>query len=193
MISRFFFALFLCTLALPAAAQGALDFSTKPPITLDVASIEVESTYVAPMKEPNIDHLLPVTPSNAVRLWVSQRLKAGGSTGRARVIIHDASIIETDLKRTGGIRGWFTKDQSQKYEGRIQVEILVEGTARGFSGSSSATVTRATTVAEDVSLNEREKTMTGLVNDLTTDLDGQLEPAIRTNLFPVLVMGPAGQ
>ena len=188
MLRRLFIATLLSAVALPALAQASVDFSSKPPITLDVASIEVESTYVPPMKEPNVDHLLPLTPSNAVRLWVSQRLKAGGTAGRARVIIHDAAIVEQDLERTEGVRGWFTKDQSQKYEGRIRVEIVVDGTARGYAGSASAAVARSTTVTEDISLNEREKTMMALVNDLATDLDGQLEPAIRTNLFPILVM-----
>lgn len=171
-----------------AAAQSIVDFSGREPIVLDVASIEVESQYVAPMAPPNIDHELPLTPSDAVRLWASTRLKAGGPQGKARVIIKDASVKEIDLDRTKGIKGWFTKDQSQKYEGKFAVDIVIEGTARGFSGSVSAAVARSTTVAEDVTLAQREKTMTDLVRDMAGDLDVELDKSIRANMFPVIII-----
>lgn len=175
--------------ALPAAAQSAgVDFTGRDPIVLDVASIEVESQYAPPMKAPNVDHEIPLTPSDAVRLWATTRLKAGGPQGRARIIIRDASVKEIELDRTTGIKGWFTKDQSQKYEGKIQVDILIDGTSRGFSGGVSAAVARATTVAEDVTLAQREKTMLDLVRDLSSDLDGELEKSIRANLFPVIIL-----
>lgn len=177
---------------LPAAAQSAgVDFTGRDPIVLDVASIEVESAYAPPMQPPNVDHEIPLSPSDAVRLWASARLKAGGPQGKARIIIRDASIVELDLKTTKGIKGWFTKDQSQKYEGKIQVDIVVEGTSRGVTGSVSAAVARATTVAEDVTLAQREKTMLELVRDLAGDLDVELDKSIRTNMFPVIVLDQA--
>lgn len=174
--------------ALPAAAQAIVDFSSREPIVLDVASIEVESQYAAPMAPPNIDHELPLTPSDAVRIWATSRLKAGGPQGRARVIIKDASVKEIDLDRTKGIKGWFTKDQSQKYEGKFQVDIVVEGTSRGFTGSVSASVARSTTVAEDVTLAQRETTMNDLVRGLASDLDVELDKSIRANMFPVIII-----
>lgn len=174
--------------ALPATGQSALDFANREPIVLDVANIEVESHYVAPQKAPNIDHELPLTPSDAVRLWASTRLKAGGTQGKARVIIKEASVREIDLDRTKGLKGWFTKDQSQKYEGKLQVDIVVEGTSRGFSGSVSAAVARSTTVAEDVTLAQREKTIGDLVHDLAGDLDVELNKSIRANLFAVIIL-----
>lgn len=174
--------------ALPAAAQAIVDFSSREPIVLDVASIEVESQYAAPMAPPNIDHELPLTPSDAVRIWATSRLKAGGPQGRARVIIKDASVREIDLDRTKGIKGWFTKDQSQKYEGKFQVDIVVEGTSRGFTGSVSASVARSTTVAEDVTLAQRETTMNDLVRGLASDLDVELDKSIRANMFPVIII-----
>lgn len=176
----------------PAAAQQppglGLSFAGKGVMTLDVAEIEVVDEYVPPMKEPNVEHLLPVTPSDAVRLWVQDRLKAGGGSGRARIVIRTASVKETELERTGGIRGWFTKDQSERYEGRLDVEVQVDRPAQGFAGSASVSVTRSTTVAEDVSLAEREKAMLDLVRAMATDLDAQLDAAIRANLFSALIL-----
>ncbi|WP_114393223.1 hypothetical protein [Oleisolibacter albus] len=179
----------LATLALPARAQdpNGFSFTSGGVITLDVAEIEVSSDYVAPMKEPNVEHLLPITPSDAVRLWASSRLKAGGSAGRARIVIHDAAVVEEELKRTGGVKGWFTKDQSERYTGRLAVEVLIDKPS-GFTGSASAAVARSTSVREDVSLADRDKTMLTLVRELTGDLDAQLSQAIKTALFQVVIL-----
>lgn len=64
----------------------------------------------------------------------------------------------------------------------------MEGTSRGFSGGVSGAVARSTTVAEDVTLAQREKTMTDLVRDLAGDLDVELDKSIRANMFPVIVL-----
>lgn len=174
-------------LALPALAQTAgIGFAEKAPITLDVASIEVDNQYVPPMRDPHVEHTVPVSPAEAVRLWTQDRLRAGGASGTARVVIRNASVMEEPLERTGGVRGWFTKDQSERYTGRLQVEIVVENP--GFQGTATTSVTRSTTVPEDVSLAEREKVMLDLVRAMARDLDGQLEPAMRQHLGPVLVM-----
>ncbi|WP_119677321.1 hypothetical protein [Indioceanicola profundi] len=173
--------------AMPALAQTAgFGVADKQPITLDVASIEVDDQYVPPMRDPHVEHVIPVSPAEAVRLWTQDRLRAGGSQGTARVVIRNASVMEEPLERTGGIRGWFTKDQSERYTGRLQVEIVVEN--GGFQGTATTNVARSTTVPEDVSLAEREKVMLELVRNLARDLDSQLEPAIRQHLFPVLIL-----
>lgn len=162
-------------------AQG-FSFQQQGPIMLDVAEIEVVDDYTAPMKEPNVEHLIPMSPADAVRLWAADRLKADGTVGRARVVIRDAAVKEVPLQRTEGVRGWFTKDQSERYEGTLSVEVQVEGPG-GYTGFTSVAVARSTTVPEDVSLAEREKAMLALVQSMAADLDAQLDAAIKSNLF----------
>lgn len=164
-----------------AAPQG-FGFQQKGAITLDVATVDVVDAYAEPMREPNVEHLLAVSPSDAVRLWAADRLKAGGGTGRAQVIIRDAAVKEVPLQRTEGVRGWFTKDQSERYDASLTVEVRVDGPG-GYSGFTTVVVGRSTTVPEDVSLAEREKAMLALVQALAADLDAKLDEAIRTNLF----------
>ncbi|HYE49170.1 MAG TPA: hypothetical protein VEB20_06260 [Azospirillaceae bacterium] len=186
---RPFLPLVLLLLAMPAAAQApGFGFAGQEPILLDVAEIEVVNEYTAPLKDPNIEHQIAVTPAESVRLWVQDRLRAGGSAGRARVVIRQASVVEVPLERTGGVRGWFTKDQSERYEGRLEVEIQVEQPGKGFSGYTSAAVTRSTTVAEDVSVAEREKVWLTLVRDMARDLDERLTAGIKANLSPVTIL-----
>lgn len=188
-LSVLFAALVLAVAPSAAGAQSrpaqGFDFQRQGPIVLDVVQIEVVDSYTEPMREPNVEHLLAVSPSDAVRLWTADRLRAGGSVGRARVVIVDASVKEAQLPRTDGVRGWFTKDQSERYDAVLTVEVRVEGPG-GFTGVTTVTVTRSATVAEDVSLAEREKAMLSLVQALAADLDVQLDAAIKSNLFRVV-------
>ena len=189
--------LLLCALALPALSavapaqtqpQAGLSFAAQEPITLDVADIEIVNSYVPPMQDPNVEHLIPVTPADVVKLWAQDRLRAGGQAGRARVIIRQASVKEMPLPRTKGIRGWFTKDQSERYEGTLDVEIRIDRNARGYSGHASTIVSRSTSVREDVSLAERDKALLDLVRAMAQDLNSQLETTIKNNLNPVVIL-----
>ncbi|MFM2044754.1 MAG: hypothetical protein RLY86_3330 [Pseudomonadota bacterium] len=183
----------LCLTTGPALSQAAgqpapagFGFADKRPVTLAVAEVIVQSDYVPPVRDPYVDHLIPVTPTDAVRLWAQDRLRTGAADGTARIIVKEASVMEVPLERTEGVRGWFTKDQSERYTGKLTVEIVVDTPSLG-QGIASANVSRSTTVPEDVSLAEREKVMLTLVRDLIRDLDTQLEPAIRTHLAPMVV------
>ncbi|MDE1148826.1 MAG: hypothetical protein PW843_19845 [Azospirillaceae bacterium] len=170
------------------AQSGGFGFADETPITLNVAEIEVVNDYVSPMKPPNIEYQLQLTPAEVVRLWVQDRLKAAGSSGKARVIIRNASIVEVNLPRTSGVKGWFTTDQSQRYDGRLEVEIQVDMPAKSYAGSTSVVVTSSQSVAEDVTLNQREKTWAQLVRDMSHDMDAQLAKGIRDNLFAALIL-----
>jgi hypothetical protein len=164
------------------------DFKDRGTINLDVASIAVEDAYVPPMRDPYVEHRLTMSPSAGVRLWATERLKAVGTTGRARLIVKEGSIRETHLKVHTGVSGWFHKDQSEQYDGKIVVELVIEGSGRGFSGGAGATVTASTTVAENVTLAQRERAMQRLVREMLDDMDKQLAATIKDTLFPVLVL-----
>jgi len=183
--------LLLAALLLPTgvtlAQQPGFSFADSPPIALDVARIEVEVAYVPPMQDPHVDHVLAVTPTDAVRLWAQSRLKAVGSEGTATVIVRQASVVEKPLERTGGVRGWFTQDQSERYDGTLQVEVVAQHPGRGFQASASAAVSSSTSVAEDVTLAEREKTMLSLVQAMARELDSRMVPAIRNYFGPLIV------
>jgi hypothetical protein len=163
-------------------AYGAL-----PPIVLDVAGIEVVDQYRAPRAKPNVEHLVALAPAQAVRGWVAERLRANGSAGSARVMIKDASIQEVELPRTQGIKGMFTRDQAQRYDARIQVEVMGQSPRNNFNGFASATVTRSVTVAEDISVAGREAVLAGLVRQLMDDLNARLDPEIRHDLAAIVL------
>jgi hypothetical protein len=159
-----------------------LTFGHLPAYNLDIASIEVENRYQAPLASPNIDHLMPVTPAAAAERWARDRLRAVGSTGRAVFVIKDGRVTETVLPKTPGLTGFFTKEQTGRYDAVIDVEIEIRG-ERGYRDAVvSGRAQRSQTVREDASPNDRQRVMYELTEKLMADLNATLEASIRQNL-----------
>jgi hypothetical protein len=166
----------------------AISFKDKPPIRLDVASVNVVPEYVPPRREPNIEHVMPLSPQTAVERWVEDRLLTEGSSGGANVIIRRASVVEEALPRTGGVRGMVEVEQSARYTAQLEVEVTIE--KGNQSGRAETDVTRSTTVPENATLAQREATWTQLVNDLMKDFDATLEREMRKNLQRLVIGRP---
>lgn len=161
-----------------------VDFSAFSPIVMAAGSVDVVDNRRGASP---VDSRLAVTPADAVRRWAADRLVAAGGPGRVRVVIHDASILETQLDKTGGVRGFFTNDQAQRYDGRIDVEVVGERPGEtSFRGLTRATVTQSTTVDEKASLAGREATLNDLTRRLIDDLNARLDAGIRKDLAPMV-------
>ena len=171
-----------------AAPPAVLSFKDKLPVSLDVAGIEVEDATPTMAADPDLQQQLQITPADAVRLWAADKLKAVGSDGRARLVVRDASLKQTHLKVHKGISGWFHKDQSERYDGHVAVELVVDYPSRRFNGTASAEASRSFTVPEGTKVEERRALILKLVQDIMNDLDGAMDKSIRDNLFPVLVL-----
>lgn len=151
---------------------------------LDVAEISVISEYKSPFAPPNIEQNMPVVPERAMRRWAADRLAATGTPGHtAQFIIQDAKVTDTPLAKTQGLRGVFTSDQSNRYDSSFAARIVVRA-ERGYfgTGEASARATRARTVAEGISINEREKVWFELVEATMNDLNAELDRQIRGKL-----------
>jgi hypothetical protein len=174
-----------CTSTPPRPQARQISFANLAPISFDVAKIEVVQQYQPPQVAPNVDHLTPVPPSDAIRRWANERVRAMGTSGTMRVIIKDASITETHLAGTTGVRGAFTTDQSERYDGRLSVDLVVEVPSRRFQGYTGATVARTISVPENVSLQGRDDAWHSLVERMMADLNAKLEEGIDGNLSAV--------
>ena len=156
-----------------------ITFSHLAPIEIATAQIEVVEDYVPPLTPPNVEHKFPTPPAQAVRQWAKDRLHLVGDDGVLRVIIRDASVIETKLEKTGGVRGAFTVDQSERYDARLEVVVEVRS-VRGFQDAfASAIAERSRTVAEDISLYDRELVFFEMTKSMMDDLNAELEKNIR--------------
>lgn len=177
-----------CQSAPPRPAPRPVVFSNFGPIVLNAGTIDVADAY-RPMGAKHVEGRSAVPPAEAVRRWAAERLQAAGGTGRVRVTIRDASIVEVALPTKKGISGYFTNDQAQRYDGRIEVEITgeVPDTGNGgFRGVTRSTVTHSTTVAENISLADREATFLEITRRMMDDLNARLDAGIRKDLAPMV-------
>ena len=92
-----------------------LTFGHLPTIELNVAKIKFDNRYTPPLKSPNVEHLFPTPLGKVLNQWASNRLKPVGGSDAGRLIISDASVAETALKKDTSFTGTFTKQQSHRY------------------------------------------------------------------------------
>lgn len=171
----------------PPVRLPELSFTQYGPLAFDVAVIEVVDRREPPGSgAAAIEAQAPTPPADAVRRWAQDRLRATGSSGTLTVVIKDAGITETPLRQAGGLRGAFTTQQSARFDGRIDVELVAEDRGRRYQGFTSATTTRSTTMPEDASLDQRDRILRKLVEEMMQDVNYRLETGALTHLSAVM-------
>ena len=171
-----------CSAGMERPGYPQISFAHLPPISLDVARVEVVDAYVSPATAPNVEHRFPVSPAATAENWGRDRLKPVGASGVVRVTVRRASVVEVPLERTKGLRGAFTVDQSERYEGVIEMAVEIFGNDGERRGMVEAQSKRTQTVPEDLSLNEREKIWFDMTDALMASMNKQLEEQIRAHL-----------
>jgi len=177
-VAVIFISLVGCEATVPSRTFPGLTFQHLQPINLKVSSVESILTYKSPMNAPNVDHLFPVSPGKALARWADDRLVAVGGKARGRFTIVDASVRETALEMKKGIKGAFTKDQSERYDAALEATLEIvddNGTSRGFA---SAKVSRSISVREDATVNDREQAWFSLTEALMKDFNVEIEKNI---------------
>ena len=128
----------------------------------------------------SIDYELPVSLRKTAARWARERLKPVGRTGEAVVTIEQATMTEERLKKTGGIRGAFVTDQTERYRGVLRMSVAVT-TPRGEAVARAAGE-RVRTVAEDTTLADREKVWFEMTEALMRRVDKELDSQVRRHM-----------
>lgn len=171
-----------CTRPDPTVRFADLTFAGRQPVVLDASRIEIVDEYRMPLASPNVEHRAPLAPSAAAERWARDVLKPSGSGGRAVFRILKGSLVETDLKTKGGVQGWFNIDQAERYDAAIEGRLDLYGADGRMLGNASANATRYQTIAENASLNDRQKLWYNLVEATARDFATAMEQAIRREL-----------
>jgi hypothetical protein len=175
-----------CETQPPQLSLPEMSFAHLPAFKLDAARVELASEYTSPMAPPHVEHQVPASPDSALRRWARDRLTAGGMAGVARFTIIEASVVESDLPVTKGITGAFTKDQARRYTAVVDAKVELfddRGFRRGIATSRSSL---SRTLPEGITLNERDKALYTLVEDLMKSFDEQMSANIRQYLSAFL-------
>lgn len=150
-----------------------MSFTRYQPIHVDVENIQIIEEYKSPMRDPNVEHLLPVSPAEAMRIWVKDRIRAVGGTKTLEVIIKDASVVSTQLPGAGV--DVFTNSRDRRYDARLAVEMRIYGGRAMSNVSIQVHANRYLAISEKASLAEREAIFRKMIADLMESINGQLE------------------
>ena len=163
-----------------------IHFLALPPFRLNVSEIQVVDQFQPTFQEPNVEHEFPVPPQRALHNWATDRLQAvGPATGYvARFSIVDASVRESNLPKKEGLKAVFTTQQAERYDGHVSVRLEIinpQGVAER-TATAEAAVSRS--VAEGITLNERDKVWYDMTRDLMADLDRQIQRQVDASFAP---------
>jgi hypothetical protein len=164
------------------ASHPSVSFADLAPISLDVARLEIQKKYKQPLKAPNVEHEMPLSLLEAAENWAKDRLRVVGRTGTARLTIEQASVIETNLKKTDGVKGVFTTDQAERYDGTLSMQLEVFGNINNGTATARATVRASRTVPEDATLVERERVWFKMTEAIMKEMNKALEERIRRHM-----------
>ena len=171
-----------CETPTPTPKYPEITFRHLDPIRLDVAEVEYVQAYAPPQKAPNVEHLFPVRLSTVARRWAGERIVATGVTRVARVTLVNAAVVETALVKKTGIEGAFTTDQSERYDGAVEMRIEIVDSRGAVEAQARAVANRSRTVPEDITLNERDQVWFEMTEAMMRDLDRELELTILRHL-----------
>ncbi len=160
-------------------AKPQMNFSGMP-YTLNVATIHVVEDYKSQKEPPHVEKRANITPAETVKEWAAARLVAGGKAGYADVVIEDAHIIKKDLpKQKTGVEGLLTSEQTEAYDGGLEVEIKIYDEQHTLPVASIHVKSKSTrTLGENATLVERNNTC----SDISAELIKLLEPELDSNI-----------
>ena len=181
------------TVALTVAAAGCettpplrsfpeLSYTHLPPIRFDAVRVDVVQQYRSTNQPPHVEHEFPVRPAEVAARWANDRLQANGVRNIVRATIVDGAVVEVPLQRSAGVTGVFTTDQSERYDGALEVRIEVLGPDGRQLAMVSSRATRSRSVPENITLAEREKVWFRITESMMNDLNLSLEQQIRQHL-----------
>ena len=152
-----------------------ITFQHLQPIRLDVANVQIVDAY-QPDPANDIGNQFPEDPAKVARQWAEDRLLAVGQQGQATYTITLAKATQTPLTRSQGMTAMTNKDQSDRYD--LAITVNLEVIAGGKSGQVTAQAARSQTVREDMTLNQREGVFFNLLDVTMKDVNAQMEQLI---------------
>jgi hypothetical protein len=149
---------------------------------VNTASIDMADDYHTSGTPPHIEKMCDVTPADAIKRWSDARLVAAGQTGRMDVDIQDASIVRHDVPKTSsGVTGAFTTEQTEIYEGTLEVELKLYDTVRPLPFAHlHVSAHQSQTLPDNAAPIDREHLCHNMTVEMMRRLDSQLDANIRT-------------
>lgn len=168
-----------------------LRYANFPTFRFDVAKIEIIQEYQSPFLAPNVEHFFPIPPAEAIKTWVKDRMVAEGQTGVLQIIIRDASVHEVPLPAMAGIQGMITTQQSERYDGSIEMIMFMYRGDRSIPDAELRIKSkRSRTIAEGAEREIREDLFYRMTVDLMSDINREARNNIPVYFANFIVRPP---
>jgi uncharacterized cupin superfamily protein len=170
------FSLTACSSSPPPAPiiYKPLDFSYLPPLTLRVASVNVQNTYVPGPDEATLIGEDPEAPANAISDLLNHRLIPSGAPGTANVTIETASLDESGGTLTGTMA--------------VRVDVAsADGRSTGYTEASISH--REAAPDGNASQEDVRAALYDMTKTLTEDLNDRLQYQLEHDLSSWMVYG----
>jgi hypothetical protein len=159
----------------PPVNYQPLNYSYLPPITLKVATVNVQNDYVPDPGAATLIGQDPEPPATALLAVATQRLVANGTPGTANFTIENASIEETNGNLTGTLTA------------RLDV-VSADGRRNGFT---EASVSHTETAPDpDAAPADVQAALYGMTKQLMDEMNVQMQYQIQRNLGDWVVYAP---
>jgi len=181
-----------CAAPQPGPELAPIDFADEPKLRLDVARVVFRDETSREEDPAEVGRYFPTSPRVVAERWVKERLAPVGREGELEAILYDASVRETSLPRTGGLRGLVTRDQSERYDARLVLALRAYDRNGQFLSGVESRIERSTTVPENLGRGERTAIWHRLMEEVAHRLDQEMERAIREGDLGRLALGASG-
>ncbi len=160
-----------------------VSFTDKKPYFFNVARVEIVPKFQSSSTPPHIEFDMPVSPENALKRWVEDRIKPAGTTGTLRVLINDASATETPLPRDPNASQLFNTEQTERVDMNVIVALQILDERQFVKAEVTGQASRSRTLPEGIKLNQKDKILYEMVVELIHNMSDQVDPQIQAT-FP---------
>lgn len=175
-------ALTACSTPGQKPAPMKLDYSSMGQLNFNVQYIGVVNRAdTLPNRRPYVTNMFQPTVVDAVTRWSNDRFKAAGRSGRANVIIKEASVTEQPMAMESGVNSWFTRQQAHKYTAKIDISIDAAA-ADGSKAFATAQAVRSYTLPEDPTELEKSQAYNAMLESLMDNLNQNAEQSIMNHM-----------
>ncbi|MHB1207880.1 MAG: hypothetical protein ACYCZX_20110 [Rhodospirillaceae bacterium] len=166
-----------------ADAVSVIRFSDATSLSTDATSLSIYVDARPPKEYPHVMYRAPFTFEQAAKAWADSHFSlSGNSVNTLRITLREGDITEKLLPKTGGIKGWFTKDQSAEYEARLAVEVAVVDPNGKVLASADGKASHTRTVPEGSTEEDKRHVWADMIKAAFDGLDAELQPRIRSTM-----------
>ncbi|AGH97734.1 hypothetical protein [Micavibrio aeruginosavorus] len=169
-----------CTTVGPALKSPAAQFSQAQGVS--ATRIEVVNASNAAAYGNDVSSTFPTPLDVALRSYADKRLVAAGTEGTFIFSIEEARVTREDLQSDNKYARKLNVDNRDRYSAVIRLKLMRENPTAPGAAHTELRVQRTWTIADNLSIAEREREQNAFVEQLLRDVDAAVVNGINNTL-----------